>query len=178
LERDAAATGFRAEILEKAIHLFSLLDGFHKHPFLKAKWALKGGTALNLFWFEVPRLSVDIDLNYIGQVEREAMLAERPKIEVAIQAVCSREEFTVARIPSEHAGGKWRLRYKSGIGAGGNLEVDVNFMLRLPLWPVILIEREKCVRVRLRAVRRKLQTFRQRHRLPSAARGRALAVNP
>ncbi len=136
LERDAAATGFRAEILEKAIHLFSLLDGFHKHPFLKAKWALKGGTALNLFWFEVPRLSVDIDLNYIGQVEREAMLAERPKIEVAIQAVCSREGFTVARIPSEHAGGKWRLRYESGIGAGGNLEVDVNFMLRLPLWPV------------------------------------------
>jgi len=136
LEREASATGFRAEILEKVIHLFSLLDGFQKHPFLKGKWALKGGTALNLFWFDVPRLSVDIDLNYIGQVEREAMLAERPKIEAAIQAVCSREEFTVARIPSEHAGGKWRLRYESGMGAGGNLEVDVNFMLRLPLWPV------------------------------------------
>jgi predicted nucleotidyltransferase component of viral defense system len=136
LEREAAATGFRAEILEKVIHLFSLLDGFQKHPFLKGKWALKGGTALNLFWFDVPRLSVDIDLNYIGQVERAAMLAERPKIEAAIQAVCSREEFTVARIPSEHAGGKWRLRYESGMGTGGNLEVDVNFMLRLPLWPV------------------------------------------
>jgi len=47
LERDAAATGFRAEILEKVIHLFSLLDGFQKHPFLTGKWALKGGTALN-----------------------------------------------------------------------------------------------------------------------------------
>ena len=58
LEREAAATGFRAEILEKVIHLFSLLDGFQKHPFLKGKWALKGGTALNLFWFDVPRLSV------------------------------------------------------------------------------------------------------------------------
>lgn len=136
LEREASATGFRAEILEKVIHLFSLLDGFQKHPLLKGKWALKGGTALNLFWFDVPRLSVDIDLNYIGQVEREAMLAERPKIEAAIQAVCSREEFTVARIPSEHAGGKWRLRYESRMSAGGNLEVDVNFMLRLPLWPV------------------------------------------
>jgi hypothetical protein len=57
LERESAATGFRAEILEKVIHLFSLLDGFKKHPFLKGKWALKGGTALNLFWFDVPRLS-------------------------------------------------------------------------------------------------------------------------
>jgi predicted nucleotidyltransferase component of viral defense system len=136
LERVAAATGFRPEILEKVIHLFSLLDGFQKHPFLKGKWALKGGTALNLFWFDVPRLSVDIDLNYIGQIEREAMLAERPKIEVAIQAVCAREGFTVARVPSGHAGGKWRLRYESGMGSGGNLEVDLNFMLRMPLWAV------------------------------------------
>ena len=79
LQREAAATGFRAEILEKVIHLFSLLDGFQRHPFLQGKWALKGGTALNLFWFDVPRLSVDIDLNYIGEVEREAMLADRPE---------------------------------------------------------------------------------------------------
>jgi hypothetical protein len=114
LERVAATTGFRAEILEKVIHLFSLLDGFQKHPFLKGKWVLKGGTALNLFWFDVPRLSVDIDLNYVGQVEREAMLAERPKIEVAIQAVCAREGFTVARVPSGHAGGKWRLSVACG----------------------------------------------------------------
>jgi predicted nucleotidyltransferase component of viral defense system len=143
LEREAATTGFRAEILEKVIHLFSLLDGFQKHPSLKGRWALKGGTALNLFWFDVPRLSVDIDLNYVGQVEREAMLADRPKIEAGIQAVCSREGFTVARVPSEHAGGKWRLRYESGIGSGGNLEVDVNFMLRLPLWPVIARDSRK-----------------------------------
>jgi len=27
---------------------------------------LKGGTALNLFLLDLPRLSVDIDLNYIG----------------------------------------------------------------------------------------------------------------
>jgi hypothetical protein len=42
LEREAAATGFRAEILEKVIHLFSLLDGFQKHPFLKGKCVKRG----------------------------------------------------------------------------------------------------------------------------------------
>jgi hypothetical protein len=40
--------------------------------------ALKGGTALNLFHFDVPRLSVDIDLNYVGAIERDTMLAENP----------------------------------------------------------------------------------------------------
>ena len=76
---------------------------------LKTRIALKGGSALNLFYFDVPRLSVDIDLNSIGAADRETMLAERPKLEQAVQAVCSREGLTVRRMPSEHAGGKWRL---------------------------------------------------------------------
>lgn len=130
----AAATGFRPEILEKTILLLGLLERFFEHPFIQGRVALKGGTALNLFHFEVPRLSVDIDLNYIGAVERETMLEERPKLEEAIRAVCSREGFNIARSPTEHAGGKYRLRYVSALGQGGNLEVDVNYMLRVPLW--------------------------------------------
>ena len=137
LAAEAELTGFRAEVLEKVIHLLSLLDGFRSHPFLKKRLVLKGGTALNLFSFNLPRLSVDIDLNYIGAVEREIMLAERPKVEEAVRATCSREGFSVLRVPKEHAGGKWILRYESALGQGGNLQVDLNFMFRIPLWPVM-----------------------------------------
>ena len=136
LAAEAQATGFRPDVLEKAARLLGLLNAVRSHPFLKEKLALKGGTALNLFVFDVPRLSVDIDLNYVGAEDREAMLAERPKIEQAVQAVCAREDFTVRRMPEEHAGGKWLLRYKSAPGQTANLEVDVNFMFRVPLWPV------------------------------------------
>ncbi|MGD9034114.1 MAG: nucleotidyl transferase AbiEii/AbiGii toxin family protein [Desulfobacteraceae bacterium] len=133
---EAEKTGFRLEVLEKAIHLLSLLEGFRSHPFLKGRLVLKGGTALNLFVFDLPRLSVDIDLNYIGAAEREIMLEERPKVEQAVHAVCAREGFATRRIPEDHAGGKWSLRYESALGGGGNLEVDLNFMFRIPLWPV------------------------------------------
>ena len=71
LNREAAFTGFRTEVLEKVIHLLSLLDTLRLHPFLKKRVGLKGGTALNLFVFDVPRLSVDIHLNYIGAADRE-----------------------------------------------------------------------------------------------------------
>lgn len=136
LQRQAAATGFLPETLEKALRLLSLLDGLRSHPFLKTRIALKGGTALNLFMFDVPRLSVDIDLNYIGATDREVMITERPRIEQAVQAVCEREGLRVNRIPEEHAGGKWRLTYDSAAGGSGRLELDVNFLLRTPLWPV------------------------------------------
>jgi predicted nucleotidyltransferase component of viral defense system len=133
---ESQATGFRPEVLEKVIHLLNLLEGFNRHPFLKGRLALKGGTALNLFLFDVPRLSVDIDLNYIGAADRDTMTVERPKVEQAIQAVCSREGMNITRVPTDHAGGKWRLRYESALGEGGNLEVDLNFMFRVPLWVV------------------------------------------
>jgi predicted nucleotidyltransferase component of viral defense system len=136
----AGLTGFRPEVLEKVIQLLHLLQSLQEHPYLKGKLALKGGTALNLFFFDAPRLSVDIDLNYIGAVERDAMMEDRPAVEKAIQAVCSREGFAVTRVPEEHAGGKWRLRYESAYGQEANLELDVNFMFRLPLWPITTMD--------------------------------------
>jgi predicted nucleotidyltransferase component of viral defense system len=135
IAREVAATGFSAGLLEKVFRLMALLDALISHPFLKTRIALKGGTALNLFHFDVPRLSVDIDLNYIGATDRETMLAERPKVEKAVQAVCSREDLAIRRMPTDHAGGKWRLTYVGVKGDPGNLELDVNFMLRTPLWP-------------------------------------------
>lgn len=128
LAREAAATGFQTEPLEKVILLLELLEATRSHPFLKDRVALKGGTALNLFRFDVPRLSVDIDLNYIGAVDRDGMLAERPKIEQALQAVCGRVGVQPRRVPSDHAGGKWRLSFNRVTGGAGTLEMDVNFM--------------------------------------------------
>ncbi len=139
LEREAAETGFRVEILEKVIRLIELLDTLRSHPFLKRRVALKGGTALNLFVFDVPRLSVDIDLNYVGAADRTTMLVDRPKVEQAIAAVCGRLGVEVKRVPRDHAGGKWRLSYTTIGGRPGNLELDVNFMLRTPLWPHAII---------------------------------------
>ncbi len=136
LRAEAEATGFRPDVLEKVAHLLGLLEALCGHPFLRGKLALKGGTALNLFLFDAPRLSVDIDLNYVGAESREAMLEERPRIEEAMRAVFGREDFEVRRVPGEHAGGKWSLRYAAASGQRGGIEVDLNYMYRVPLWPV------------------------------------------
>jgi predicted nucleotidyltransferase component of viral defense system len=125
---EASTTGYRAEMLEKVIRLLDLLDGIRSHPALKAKFALKGGTALNVFQFELPRLSVDVDLNYIGSADVDVMRKERPDLEKAIKDVCARADITIERTANEHAGGKWRLRYQSALGGGANLELDLNYL--------------------------------------------------
>jgi predicted nucleotidyltransferase component of viral defense system len=134
---EAERTGFRTEVLEKAAQLLTLLNAIERHPFLKGKLALKGGTALNLFLFNVPRLSVDIDLNYVGAEGREKMLEERPSVDQALQAVFSREGFLLrGEPPDEYAGGMWLLKYQSALGGLGNLEVDTNFLYRIRLAPI------------------------------------------
>jgi len=98
LQREAIATGFRPESLEKVIRLISLLEGIFREPELRGRLVLKGGTALNLFLFDVPRLSVDIDLNYIGAVDREGMEAERPSLEARLHAIFVADGFQVRRM--------------------------------------------------------------------------------
>lgn len=132
----AGSAGFNANILEKVLYLLNLLNTINSHPFLKGKLALKGGTALNLFVFNVPRLSIDIDLNYIGTETRENLPEARTKTDKALKAVFEREGFIVKRLPEEHAGGKWRLSYQSYTGQPGILEIDINFMFRTSLWDI------------------------------------------
>jgi predicted nucleotidyltransferase component of viral defense system len=128
------STGFRPEILEKVIYLIHLLNRFAEDSFLKNKFILKGGTALNLFCFDYPRLSVDIDINYIGSADCRIMLQEKTLIESAIEDIVLDEKMILQRKPSEHAGGKWSFRYPSALQNKGNIEIDLNYLDRVPLW--------------------------------------------
>jgi len=136
LEHEAEQTGFRAEILEKVLHLLDILNTFAENNFLNSRIALKGGTALNVFCFDHPKLSVDIDINYIGSPDRTIMLSEKQKIMDIVENICSHKGYQSQRKPSEHAGGKWILRFQSVLQGTPRLEIDLNFLTRVPLWPV------------------------------------------
>jgi hypothetical protein len=109
LREAAAAAGFDLDSYEKVVTLVRLLEAIRAHPFIGPRLALKGGTALNLFVLDFPRLSVGIDLNDVGAADRPTMLAERPQVERALGQVCGRLGITIKNTPGdEHAGGKWQ----------------------------------------------------------------------
>lgn len=101
--RIATAQRFQAENIEKVLRLKRLLSEFHRHPQLKGKLVLKGGTVLNLFYLNLARLSVDIDLNYIGQVDREGMLQERPSVIRALEQIAETLGYAVQQLTNDHA---------------------------------------------------------------------------
>lgn len=141
LLKEARNKGYKPEILEKVYRLLGVFQQMMEVPYLRERLVLKGGTALNLFHFDVvPRLSVDIDLNYIGSLDRVVMLKERVILTEAIQDILQQNQFERYRAPTQHAGGKMIWMYNSVLDQKGTLEIDLNFMHRQPLWPVLLRE--------------------------------------
>lgn len=59
----ASVTGFIKDNVEKVMRLIDILEGIFTSKW-KDKLVLKGGTAINIFYSGMPRLSVDIDLDY------------------------------------------------------------------------------------------------------------------
>lgn len=133
LQRCETETGFRAPSLEKVIRLGELAGDIGRHPFLAEVLALKGGTALNLCSGAPERLSVDLDFNYVGQVGREKMLEDRPRVESAIEKIALRQGYKVQRSADAFAGRKLYLTYDSVLGPKDRIETDLNFIFRVPI---------------------------------------------
>ena len=98
---------FQPNITEKVLHIFAFLNEMNQHPDLNGKFALKGGTALNLFVFAAPRLSIDIDLNYVGAAQGEELKHDREVIKNAVQAICKQQGLNCQLGSDVHAGMKF-----------------------------------------------------------------------
>ena len=133
LQSCSAQTGYRVGPLEKVVRLGEFAADLFRHPFLGNVLVLKGGTVLNLCFGPPKRLSVDLDFNYVGHPEREIMLEERPKIEEAVLEMSRRQGYRVQRSRDAFAGRKIYLSYRSVLGQDDRIEVDLNYLFRLPV---------------------------------------------
>src|SRR3989449_8392001 len=133
LTRLAGEHRFQVAALEKVIRLGDLLVEFSRNPLLRDGLLLKGGTALNLCFGPPLRLSVDLDFNYVRAEGRDQMLADQPELERAIRRIAETRAYRVQASRDEHAGRKLFLGYQAASGTPDRIEVDVNYLHRVPL---------------------------------------------
>ena len=62
--RVAQRHGFARDTFEKVLRLKEILRFLNEDEYLREHLLLKGGTAINMTVFNLPRLSVDIDMDY------------------------------------------------------------------------------------------------------------------
>jgi predicted nucleotidyltransferase component of viral defense system len=133
----ASETGFLRDNLEKVIRLTDILYFINNDAYLSQRLALKGGTAINLTVFKMPRLSVDIDLDYCNDCNREDMLSDRQHISDLLISYMTTTGYAHApSTKSPHSLDSWVFNY---VNAGTNLDnikIEINYSMRCHIYPV------------------------------------------
>lgn len=137
LNRQAKELGFVRDTFEKVCRLADVLTFMESDPLLADSLSLKGGTAINLTIFNLPRLSVDIDLDFSKDVSREPMLAERKQIHAHIQKYMEAAGYSLSlKSKQYHALDSFVYEYINAGGMKDNLKIEINYMLRCHVLPV------------------------------------------
>lgn len=136
VRRVARQEDFDQDSFERAYRLAHLLREVGEEDWLAPRLVLKGGTCVNFFHAPLPRLSADIDLNYIGSLDREDMLRERPEVEQRLQDLAREHGYTVDAVGASYIMGRFSLRYENAKGTPDSIKADVNYLMRLPLYGV------------------------------------------
>ncbi|PKM57370.1 MAG: nucleotidyltransferase [Firmicutes bacterium HGW-Firmicutes-3] len=136
LGKKAEELGFVRDTLEKVTRLADVLEYLNTNPILKESLALKGGTAINLTIFNLPRLSVDIDMDYMINNSREEMLEHRELINGMIDRYMLTQGYTKNdKTKNPHSLDSWVYDYIGASGNKDNIKIEINYSLRAHLLP-------------------------------------------
>lgn len=131
LGKKAKELGFVRDTLEKVIRLADILEYLNINPVLKDSLALKGGTAINLTIFNLPRLSVDIDMDYLITNNRDEMLESREVINTTIDRYMLSQGYKMnPKTKNPHSLDSWVYDYQGASGNKDNIKIEINYSLR------------------------------------------------
>lgn len=138
LGKQARELGFVRDTFEKVCRLADILTFFQSDSLLSEKLALKGGTAINLTIFNLPRLSVDIDLDFSENLSREEMLTVRKQVTERIRKYMSARGYTLGlHSKFYHALDSFVYEYQNAGGMKDNIKIEINYMLRCHVLPPV-----------------------------------------
>ena len=131
INKIANDNNFNKNTCEKVLRLFSILNFINNSDFRNAL-VLKGGTAINLFLLDLPRLSVDIDLDFNLPSERETMISYRENIDWHIRSFMENEGYHLSdKSKFVHTLDSYVYSYRTASGSNDVLKIEINYSDRV-----------------------------------------------
>lgn len=123
--------GFVRDTFEKVLRLKEILRYLNEQEVLKEHLLLKGGTAINLIVFDLPRLSVDIDLDYFPNDSKEDMMLVRENITRIIKEYMFLEGYQLSSGSRfSHSLDAFHFQYQNTGGNKDMIKIEINYSLR------------------------------------------------
>lgn len=122
---------------EKVLRLTDVLFFINTNEFLKDKLVLKGGTAINLLYTDLPRLSVDIDLDFTGNYTRDEMLVHRNIVDSTIIKYMEANNYSLSTKTKHYFTlSSYVFNYRNLGGNIDNIKIEINYSLRAHILPI------------------------------------------
>ena len=138
LDKMAAEIGFFRDPLEKVFRLCDVLRFLNAHSATGDYLALKGGTAINLTIFNLPRLSVDIDLDFAVECSRDEMMSARASINNDILNFMFAQGYALSpNIKNPHSLDSWVFYFQNAGGNRDHIKIEINYFMRCHVLPVV-----------------------------------------
>ena len=126
----ADSSNFNRNMTEKVLRLYSILDYFNNE--FGDVLVLKGGTAINLFVLDLPRLSVDIDLDFNLKIDKEEMLNHRKRIDSIIKGYMEDEGYYLSdKSKFTHSLDSYVFSYTTTSNSKDVLKIEINYSNRV-----------------------------------------------
>lgn len=137
LNEKSVESGFIRDNLEKVYRLTDVLAFINENAVLSDSLVLKGGTAINLTVFNLPRLSVDIDLDFHRDCSREEMLTAREEIGAILLRYMTASGYMLNadKAKNPHSLDSWVFYYQNAGGNRDNIKVEINYSMRSHVLP-------------------------------------------
>lgn len=131
INRIADKANFSRNTTEKVLRLYSILK-FLDQSEISNMLVLKGGTAINLFLLDLPRLSVDIDLDFALPLNRDEMLKKREYIDMIIRDYMADEGYFLSdKSKFVHTLDSYVYSYSTLSGGKDILKIEINYSDRV-----------------------------------------------
>lgn len=130
-------TNFVKDNLEKVLRLSQILKFLNTDNVFRGRLALKGGTAINLTAVELPRLSVDIDLDFTENLQKDEIAKIKEQFTKRLTDYMWQEGYSLMVSPREHyALLSFTFNYVNNTGNRDNIKIEINFMDRCHILPL------------------------------------------
>lgn len=132
----SAETKFRAPELEKLYRIMLILSEINRGEF-NDYLALRGGTAINLCYEELPRLSIDIDLAAIRNGNKETMLKDREVARKQLIAIFKSAGYETDSHLDDYALDRFELKYRNTFNSPDRIKIEINYISsRIPIYGI------------------------------------------
>lgn len=136
LDARAREYGFNRDMFERVLRLKMILEYLNTHEYLREHLLLKGGTAINLTVFSLPRLSVDIDLDFIPNLTREETISGRERLTQILKAYMSEQGYSLSDASRfSHSLDAFYYNYVNAAGNRDLIKIEINYSLRTHVLP-------------------------------------------